>query len=454
MSDTKSAGEALRPYNPGAGSVSPGGWSRRDATHFLWRTQYGATQAEIDLAVAQGLEKTLERRLTPQPESAAFQSAEALLRRTAFDTSSISDLKTWWLYRMLNSANPLVEKMSLLWHGHFATSNAKVHSVPNMAAQNDLIREHAVGSFRKLLHGMARDVAMLVWLDGNSNRKRQPNENFAREVMELFSLDVGHYTENDIKEAARAFSGWQLRDGKFWFNPLQHDAGSKTVFGKTGNFDGDDIVDLCLAQDACPRFLAFKILREFVVPNPDAGMIDALAQRIRFHDFAMTPVLRELFGSQLFFSPAARGAVIKGPVELVLGAHRSLESHPNLSAAVPLLAALGQDIFEPPTVKGWDGGRLWISSTSMLQRANFASELATGSRLGTIADPERSAEALDLETPEAIVRHYVGLLLNRDLEPEVLARLAAYLNESQGSSGQRIRGVIQLIMTSPEFQLV
>ncbi|HEY2253470.1 MAG TPA: DUF1800 domain-containing protein, partial [Planctomycetaceae bacterium] len=395
-----------------------------------------------------------DRRLTPQPESPAFQSAEALLRRTAFDTASIGDLKAWWLYRMLNSANPLVEKMSLLWHGHFATSNAKVQSVPNMAAQNDLIREHAVGNFRKLLHGMARDVAMLVWLDGNANRKRQPNENFAREVMELFSLDVGQYTERDIKEAARAFSGWQVRDGKFWFNPLQHDSGNKTVFGKTGDFDGDQIVDLCLAQEACPRFLAYKLLRAFVVASPDAVLIDGLAQRIRFHDFEMTPVLRELFGSQAFFSPESRSAIIKSPVELVLSSHRSLESHPNLAAAVPLLAALGQDIFEPPTVKGWDGGRLWISSTSMLQRANFAAELATGNRLGTIAEPERTVAQLGLDNPESCVRHYASLLLNRELEPDVIARLAGFMSQAQGNRDQRIRGVIQLIMAMPEFQLV
>jgi uncharacterized protein (DUF1800 family) len=355
---------------------------------------------------------------------------------------------------MLNSANPLVEKMSLLWHSHFATSNAKVQSVPHMAAQNDLIRTHALGGFRQLLHGMARDVAMLVWLDGNANRKRQPNENFAREVMELFSLDVGHYTEQDIKEAARAFSGWQVRDGKFWFNPLQHDSGNKTVFGKTGNLDGDDVVDLCLAQEACPRFLAFKILRTFVVPSPDAGLIDGLAQRIRFHDYAIAPVLRELFGSQLFFSPESRNAIIKSPVELVLGAYRSLESHPNLAAAVPLLAGLGQDILEPPTVKGWDGGRLWISSTSMLHRANFVAELVTGNRLGTIADPERSIAQLALDHPEACVRHYGDLLLNRDLEPDVIARLAGYTSQAQGTRDQRIRGVIQLIMTMPEFQLV
>lgn len=450
MSDSKTAAEAFRPYDP----QTRGGWTRNDATHLLWRTQYGATHAEIQQAFSDGLQKTLDRCVTEQPESAKFQAAEQLLRRTAFDTGSIGDLKAWWLYRMLNSANPLVEKMALMWHSHFATSNAKVHSVPHMAAQNDLIRTYATGSFRKLLHGMARDVAMLIWLDGSANRKRQPNENFAREVMELFSLDVGHYTERDIKEAARAFSGWQVREGKFWFNPLQHDSGNKTVFGKTGDFDGDQIVDLCLAQEACPRFLAFKLLRAFVVGSPDAALIDGLAQRIRFHDFEMTPVLRELFGSQAFFSPEARHAIIKGPVELVLGAHRSLESHPNLAAAVPLLSSLGQDIFEPPTVKGWDGGRLWISSTSMLQRANFAAELATGNRLGTIADPERSAAQAAHESPESCVRDYGNLLLNRELETDVVARLAGFMGQAQGNRDQRVRGVIQLIMAMPEFQLV
>jgi uncharacterized protein (DUF1800 family) len=235
---------------------------------------------------------------------------------------------------------------------------------------------------------------------------------------------------------------------------LQHDSGNKTVFGKTGDFDGDQIVDLCLAQEACPRFLAYKLLRAFVVASPDAVLIDGLAQRIRFHDFEMTPVLRELFGSQAFFSPESRSAIIKSPVELVLSSHRSLESHPNLAAAVPLLAALGQDIFEPPTVKGWDGGRLWISSTSMLQRANFAAELATGNRLGTIAEPERTVAQLGLDNPESCVRHYASLLLNRELEPDVIARLAGFMSQAQGNRDQRIRGVIQLIMAMPEFQLV
>jgi uncharacterized protein (DUF1800 family) len=449
MSDKLTAGEALRLYDPATGS-----WTRQEATHLLWRLQYGATHAEIEAAVPAGLQKTLDRLLTPQAEAPQFDSAEQLLRRTAFDTGNITDLKAWWLFRMLNSANPLVEKLSLLWHSHFATSYAKVQSVPLMAAQNDLIRRFALDNFRPLLHGMSRDVAMLIWLDGNANRKRQPNENFAREVMELFSLGVGNYTEKDIKEAARAFSGWHVREGKFWFHALQHDTSSKTVFGKSGDFDGNDIVDLCLAQPACPRFLAYKLLRTFVVADPGADIIDALAQRIRFHDFGFAPVMRELCSSQLFFSATARAALIKSPLELVLGAYRTLGSQPKLATAIPVLATLGQDIFEPPTVKGWDGGRLWISSASMLQRANFVSELVTGNRLGAIAEPDKTATALVLDTPVSVVRHYASLLLNRDLEPEVESRLVGYLNQSLGNRDERIRGVLQLIMTMPEYQLV
>lgn len=448
MNRSESMIEALKPHQPG-----PGGWTRREATHLLWRTQLGATHAEIEAATTTGLEKTLERLTTPQPESESFVSADTLLRRTAFDTGGIADLKAWWLYRMLNSVNPLVEKMSLVWHSHFATSNAKVQSVPYMADQNDLIRRHATGNFRPLLRGMARDVAMLVWLDGNANRKRQPNENFAREVMELFSLDVGNYTEHDIKEAARAFSGWQVREGKFWFNELQHDTGTKTVFGTSGNLNGDDVIDLCLTQPACPRFLARKLLRAFVIPTPPAELVDGLAERIRHHDFEMAPVLRELLSSRVFFSPEARSALIKGPVELMLGAYRSLEVHAKLATTIPLLASLGQDVFEPPTVKGWDGGRLWISSTSMLQRANFAAELAMGNRLGMIPVEALSNSVAGSESPEAIVRHFADLLLNRELDSDVTARLVAFLNQSEGSREQRLRGVIQLVMTMPEFQL-
>ena len=420
-------------------------WTRREATHLLWRTGFGASSDEIQQVTQDGLDKTLDRLLSPPQESAEFTKADALLRQAAFDSGSIADLKTWWLHRMVASANPLIEKLTLLWHNHFATSNAKVDSVPLMSAQNDVLRRESLGSFRRVLHEMAKDVAMLVWLDSNSNRKRHPNENFAREVMELFSLGVGNYSEHDIQEAARALTGWHVRNGEFWFNAIQHDTGEKVVFTKRGNFDGGDIVELCLEHPACPRFLAFKLLRQFVEPSPSKEHIDALAARIRQHNFEWRPILRELFSSRLFFSESARQSIIKSPIELLLGAVRQFKAKPNLQSLARLSAELGQDIFEPPTVKGWDGGRLWISSTTLIQRANFATALLKSNQLGTI-----SFAGLRVEDD---VNYFVDLLLARDVGPEAVAELRQFLKSQTGDAEARLRSLAQFVMQMPEYQL-
>jgi uncharacterized protein (DUF1800 family) len=402
---------------------------RRDATHLLWRTQFGASEAQVQQAAADGLEKTLERILTTQPENVNFDDTAALLRQSAIDSGNIEQLKTWWLYRMTTTANPLVERMSLFWHNHFATSNIKVRSTRLMADQNDLIRTHAVGDFKQLVKGMARDVAMLIWLDGNANKKRSPNENFARELMELFTLGVGNYSEQDIKEAARAFSGWHVRKENFWFNSLQHDSSNKTVFNKSGPLNGDDIIDLCLAHEACPRFFAKKLLREFVTPNPDVGQIATLASSIRKHDYAMTPVLRDLFGSDDFFSPAARHSIIKSPLQFVLGTQKALEVQPNLKTSAQMIAKLGQDLFQPPTVKGWEGGRLWITSATLLQRANFAAEL-TGK--------------IDIKTPNIAKLAELLLASDADIQP---------VHDFLQGTSKNIQGALHLLLTMPEYQL-
>lgn len=445
MNLTLQKSEPLAPYDP-----DRQGWTRRQATHLLWRTQYGATYAEISAAETAGLEATLERLLTPQPESPEFETSQRLLRQIAVDTTGVQNLKAWWLYRMLNSANPLVEKMTLLWHNHFATSYSKVQSVRHMAAQNNLLRREALGNFRELLLGMTSDVAMLIWLDGNMNRKRHANENFAREVMELFSLGEGNYTEQDIVEAARAFTGWHVRNGEFWFNKLQHDYDSKTVLGQTGNFNGEDVIDICLAQEACPRFLALKLLRGFVTERPSEEQILQLAARIAAHDYQMRPVLRELFGSQMFFAADVPGSLIKSPLELVLGACRTVSEQPNLQELARITGDLGQDIFEPPTVKGWEGGRLWINSATMLQRANFAGELTSGNRLAALN--EDPALAGPVQGPADLVKNYTELLLARDLALAAYTQLNEYVQQTRDRN-QQLRGLLNLIMTMPEFQL-
>ena len=420
-------------------------WNRRAATHLLWRTGFGASAADIDLAVKDGLDGTLQRLLTPQPETPSFQAADKLLKQAALDSGNVLDLKAWWLHRLTASANPLLEKLTLLWHNHFATSNTKVDSVALMLAQNELLRRESFGSFRRVLHGISKDVAMLVWLDSNANRKRHPNENFARELMELFSLGVGNYSEHDIQEAARAFTGWHVRNAEFWMNSIQHDTGSKTVFGKTGNFDGQDVVELCLAHEACPRFLAFKLLRQFVRQQPLPEHIAALAARIRHHNFEWQPVLRELFASQLFFADEHRNALIKSPLELVLGAIRSLDAKPQLQNVAKLCAELGQSPFEPPTVKGWDGGRLWISSTTLIQRANFATTLVRTNQLGTITVPVSRG-------PDEIT-DLAELLLARDLTDDAKTALQTIRQSQSGDANQRTSGVLQFLMQMPEYQL-
>ena len=449
MNVLNQAVRALRPFD-----TASQGWSHRDAAHLLWRTRFGASFQEIQNAKTEGLEDTLDRLFAIHEESPEFQSSNRLLRQMAIDTGNINHLKAWWLHRMMHSENPLAVKMSFLWHNHFATSNAKVRSVEHMGAQNDLIRTHALGSFRDLLLGMTRDVAMLIWLDSNSNRKRQANENFAREVMELFSLGVGNYTEDDIKEAARAFTGWHVRDEAFWFNKRQHDFQKKTLLGRTDNLDGADVIETCLAQSACPQFLAGKLLRAFVMPAPDEDTVNRLAGRIRAHDFQIKPVLRELFGSRLFFSHPVRHAIIKSPLDLVLGTYRTLRVRPNLQNTARLLADLGQDIFQPPSVKGWEGGRLWINSATLLQRANFAAELTNGSRIDVVDESNSEAEALNSKTLDKIVRYFTDLLLARDLEECVLNKLTGYLDSAKGDRSTRIRGTIHLIMSMPEYQLM
>ena len=348
---------------------------------------------------------------------------------------------------MLHSANPLEEKMTLFWHNHFATSNAKVRSTEKMEAQNEIIRKHALGNFRRLFNDMARDVAMLVWLDGNANRKRYPNENFAREVMELFSLGVGNYTETDIQEAARAFTGLHVREDEFWFNKHQHDNSSKTVLSKTGAFKGDDILELCLEQPACARFLAKKLLKAFVQPDPDKELIEALAERIHTYQFEMTPVLRDLLGSRAFFAASARRSLIKSPVDLVLGAFKAFGGRCHLANSVQLMSDLGQNLFEPPTVKGWEGHRQWINSATMLQRANFAAAFAGSKRYGQAEVLSPTATSI-----EATIDHWLDLLLGGEAPEDSRSELIAYGNEI-GHTQDAPRGIVHLIMTMPEYQL-
>ncbi len=393
-----SPAEAWQTWQPAAGE-----WNRKWVAHLYRRAGFGATPPEIDKALADGLPKTLAHFMTGDADAAARLD---LLTETGKYYTEPVNLRVWWLYAMTEGGHPLREKLALFWHNHFATSYAKVRNTQLMYEQNVTIRKHALGKFRPFLLEMSRDPAMLVWLDSNRNVKGAPNENYAREVMELFSLGVGNYTEKDIQEAARALTGWH-HDAEvklFEFNRELHDPGEKTVFGKTGKWTGEDVVRLCCDQDACAKFLVSKLYAFLVSETPPPkALLAPLADQFRKSDYDIADLVKTILGSRLFFSEHAYQKRVKWPVECALGAINSaVPSRVPLSDLVDPLAKMGQSLFAPPNVKGWRTGTDWLNSATLLARNNFAERVAVGewSRNGRPVRTDRFAPVA--EAPKAV----------------------------------------------------
>ena len=292
------------------------------------------------------------------------------LRSNAIETQRLA---TWWGQRMLVTRRPLEEKLTLFWHGHFATGSGKVRDTRMMHRQNEMLRSHAHGSFRDLLKGILTDPAMLVYLDNGENLKDHANENFGRELLELFTLGVGNYTEQDIREGSRAFTGWTNDVLEFRFDAVQHDFGEKTFLGRTGPFDGGDIIDIILEQPAAASFVGGKLYRYFVREDLDAGVQGELAATLRDADYDLKPLLRRIFLSRDFYSAASYATQIKSPVHLVVSTYRKLgqTTLPTIPDFNRLTAGLGQTLFNPPNVAGWAGGRTWITPATLLDRGNL-----------------------------------------------------------------------------------
>ena len=293
------------------------------------------------------------------------------LRASMLETRRVS---YWWANRMLNTNRPLEEKMALFWHGHFATSEAKVRDYRKMLLQNETFRRHATGNFRDLVVAVAQDPAMLYFLDAGVNVKGAPNENFAREIMELFTMGVGNYSEQDIREAARAFTGWNSDDLTFVVNTAQHDDGPKSFLGYEGNFDGVQVVDLIMAQPATAEFMAAKLYRYLVRQDLSPELKGDLAAILRGSEYEMKPLLQTVFLSRDFYSAASMGTHIKSPTELVLSTYKKLgvDDVPGIPDFNLVVTSLGQELFWPPTVAGWAHGRSWITPGLLLERGNFA----------------------------------------------------------------------------------
>ena len=374
-----------------------------DARHLLARTGFGPTDAEIrvygnltrEAAVAKLLHETHAIALTAPPASAVETTP---LRPPRGENASEAEkkafvqeqaraglaLRAWWIQEMLITPSPLTERMTLFWHNHFVSGQPKVRVSRLMYRQNVTLRANAVGNFGTLLHAIAKDPAMLVYLDSAQNRKGAPNENFAREVMELFTLGEGHYTEQDIKEAARAFTGWSLdRDtGQFTFRPRAHDGSMKTVFGKSGPFDGDAVLDLLLTRPETAQHVTAKLWREFVSPDPDPAEVQRIATRFRASNYDIKAALRELLLCDAFYAEANRGVLVKSPAEFVVGTLRSFDLRPEYALPFAIAAAgMGQNLMSPPNVKGWPGGEIWINATTLLARKQFVDRLTRGDGL-------------------------------------------------------------------------
>ena len=359
----------------------------------------------------------------------------------------------WWLRRMAYGPHPLQEKLAFFWHGHFTTSDKDERQASYMWKQNELLRANAAGDFRGFVRAISRDPAMLDYLNNNSNRKQHPNENYARELMELFTLGIGNYTEQDVKEAARAFTGWAHDGDDFVFRKGSHDYAAKSVLGRTGTLDGDDVIDAILAKPAAGRFVAGKVYRFFVDDDPDESIVNAAGRMLADNQWQLRPLLRTILTSKAFYSPKAIGGQIKSPVQLMLGTVRqvALEMPPD-AGLVYALRAMGQVPFQPPNVRGWPGGRMWINTSTLLARYNTTAKLLDG-RLPRLDGTSLSGEVGSVD-PAKIVDHWLARLVQRpvaDDKRKVLLDAVSSAGAKRREDG--VRKMVQLIVAMPEYQL-
>lgn len=486
------------------------------ARHLLWRAGFGGTPEQIQTlamwgpkrAVAYLLEiekiphdavgsdqfkNDIMRQPTAQERATIRRAAQAqdeetlarfrVMRQQAerADRVQAREVQTWWLARMIQTPRPLEEKMTLFWHGHFATSYRTIENSYHMFRQNMLFRANALGSYGKLMHAIIRDPAMLAYLDNNNSRKGRPNENLARELMELFSLGVGNYSERDIKEGARALTGYTFEGDEFVFKPNDHDNGRKTILGRSGPIDGDGFVTAILESRSTSRFMARKLYRYFVGDLPDSDndvegptrrFLDAIASTLVSNRYDVRPALSQIFLSSHFYDASVMGQQIKGPVVLAVGAVRSLNTPTrDLNTLLDAMDLMGQSILFPPSVKGWDGGRSWINTSTIYVRQNLLTYLLTGTKPRG-SDPASSIERYDptllIESlaerdpavrsdTEAMLRALARFVVGTDAE-HLLDPLRQYVAAAVASgaaphSRQVLIGLLLLLTATPEYQL-
>jgi uncharacterized protein (DUF1800 family) len=447
-------------YQPG--NQAP--WNLHRVVHLHRRAGFAASWKELQRDLADGPGPSIERLLTGkvrQQVPEGFERTADLLASEALRAADMGRLKAWWLYRIFWGPDPLGEKLTLLWHNHFATSNTKIAYPTAMRRQNELFRKFGRGRFGELLKSVVHDPALLVWLDASVNRKRRPNENLAREIMELFTLGIGNYSETDVKEAARALTGWNVVHDSFRESQDDHDAGNKTILGCTGTWRGDDLIRILLEQPATAKRLAWRLCQMLMGEGAVAeNDLDALATGLRAHDLDIAWGVETILRSQAFFAPKNLGTHILGPVEFVVGSVRALEyfnSPPNSQSLAEWTARLGQDLFYPPNVGGWPEGRYWLSPRAIIGRANFAAALVEGNlsrpaaKFDFMALAQRHGQEGDLD---GLLTFYGQLLTGTSPTPAWRKRLHGALTTKARTDSQSAALAVALLLSSPEAQLV
>ncbi len=446
------------PYTPG--EMAP--WTLRRVVHLHRAAGFAATWNELQRDLKDGPGPSVTRLLRGQARAQGVsEEFESIASERLRDARDISQAKAWWLFRMYHGPDPLGERLTLLWHNHFATSNVKVHNPAAMLRQHLAFRKHGRGPFGELLRAVVHDPALLVWLDAPANQKGSPNENLGRELMELFTLGVGHYTEQDVKEAARALTGWTVAKDQFHEDAGQHDDGDKTVLGRRGKWTGDDLVKMLLEQPATARRLAWRLCDWLMGEGSvSADGLHALAAGLRAHDLDVGWAVETVLRSRAFFAEANLGSHVLGPVEYVVGVARALEcfdAPPSSAVLAEWAARLGQDLFHPPNVGGWPGGRDWLSSRAIIGRANYAAALVTGELstrsipLDGLALARRHGRGRDLDD---VLAFCAELLTGAPPDAAWAKRLRATLGAKADLDAKRIAAAVALTVASPEVQLV
>ena len=428
--------------------------------HLLRRAGFGASKEEIDKHLSMGEAETISYLL--DYDKSDDSEVESRIESLNLDLSDkLADLQRMAMLRMIYTNRPLQEKMVLFWHGLLTSGWKKVGKGPYMLQQDELFRSHAFGNYDDLLKAVARDSAMLIWLDSRVNKKNKPNENFARELMELFSMGVGTFTEEDVKESSRAFTGWSLKKKVFHFQENQHDFGVKTFLGNIGNYDGDDVVDIIMEQPVTSRFISRKLFEFFAYDNPEEEVIARLAKTFNDSGYSITALLKDILTSEEFYTQQAYRSKIKSPAELIAGTIRALGIESTVTYQVrKYMGPMGQELFNPFDVSGWPENEEWINSSTLLNRLNFVNAVAEGNRRHFDYDLVNMIDLKTVNETKDVIDHFVDILLDGEISEEEKGIYIAYLDGllkgedlQTGLTKDRLASLVYLVMSSPDYQL-